>query len=75
MARAPSGTRGKEIFTAAATVEETSSSREKEMEVLTRSVIAQFEQYVIVNKKVPPEMLAALAHREDGPVADAVARR
>jgi ATP-dependent Lon protease len=34
---------------------------EKEMDVLARSVISQFEQYVKLNKKVPPEVLTALA--------------
>ena len=44
------------------------------MDVLTRSVISQFEQYVKLNKKVPPEMLTALAGIEQpGRLADAVA--
>ncbi len=34
---------------------------EREMDVLGRSVISQFEQYVKLNKKVPPEVLTALA--------------
>src|SRR5580658_5978877 len=34
---------------------------EREMDVLTRSVITQFEQYVKLNKKVPPEILTSLA--------------
>ncbi len=47
---------------------------EREMDVLTRSVISQFEQYVKLNKKVPPEMLTALAGIEQpGRLADAVA--
>ncbi|MGC4028259.1 MAG: endopeptidase La [Steroidobacteraceae bacterium] len=47
---------------------------EKEMDVLTRSVISQFEQYVKLNKKVPPEVLTALAGIEQsGRLADAVA--
>ncbi len=47
---------------------------EKEMDVLTRSVISQFEQYVKLNKKVPPEMLTALAGIEQpGRLADSVA--
>ena len=33
---------------------------EREMDVLGRSVISQFEQYVKLNKKVPPEVLTAL---------------
>ena len=47
---------------------------EKEMDVLTRSVISQFEQYVKLNKKVPPEVLTALAGIEQpGRLADTVA--
>ena len=34
---------------------------ERELEVLSRSVVSQFEQYVKLNKKVPPEVLTALA--------------
>ncbi len=44
------------------------------MDVLTRSVMSQFEQYVKLNKKVPPEMLTALAGIEQpGRLADTVA--
>jgi ATP-dependent Lon protease len=47
---------------------------EKELEVMSRSVISQFEQYVKINKKVPPEVLTALAGIEDaGRLADTVA--
>jgi ATP-dependent Lon protease len=47
---------------------------EKELEVLSRSVISQFEQYVKLNKKVPPEVLTALSGIEDaGRLADTVA--
>ena len=47
---------------------------EREMDVLTRSVIAQFEQYVKLNRKVPPEVLTALAGIEQpGRLADNVA--
>ena len=42
---------------------------EREMDVLTRSVITQFEQYVKLNKKVPPEILTSLAGIEQaGPL-------
>ena len=47
---------------------------EREMDVLTRSVITQFEQYVKLNKKVPPEILTSLAGIEQaGRLADTVA--
>ena len=34
---------------------------EREIDVLTRSVVSHFEQYVKLNKKVPPEILTSLA--------------
>ena len=47
---------------------------EKELDVLARSVISQFEQYVKLNKKVPTEVLTALAGIEQpGRLADTVA--
>jgi ATP-dependent Lon protease len=47
---------------------------EREMDVLTRSVISQFEQYVKLNRKVPPEILTSLAGIEQpGRLADTVA--
>jgi len=47
---------------------------EREMDVLTRSVISQFEQYVKLNRKVPPETLTALAGIDQpGRLADNVA--
>ncbi|MGH8286936.1 MAG: endopeptidase La [Steroidobacteraceae bacterium] len=47
---------------------------EREMDVLSRSVISQFEQYVKLNKKVPPEVLTALAGIEQaGRLGDTVA--
>jgi ATP-dependent Lon protease len=47
---------------------------ERESEVLSRSVIAQFDQYVKLNKKVPPEILTSLAGIDDPDrLADTVA--
>jgi ATP-dependent Lon protease len=47
---------------------------EREIDVLTRSVVSQFEQYVKMNKKVPPEVLTSLAGIEHaGRLADTVA--
>ena len=44
------------------------------MDVLMRSVISQFEQYVKLNKKMPPEVLTSLAGIEQpGRLADTVA--
>jgi ATP-dependent Lon protease len=47
---------------------------EREIDVLSRSVISQFEQYVKLNRKVPPEILTSLAGIEQpGRLADTVA--
>jgi ATP-dependent Lon protease len=47
---------------------------EREIDVIVRSIIAQFEQYVKLNKKVPPEILTSLAGiDEPGRLADTVA--
>jgi ATP-dependent Lon protease len=40
---------------------ETSASDVREMDVLTRSVVSRFEQYVKLNKKIPPEILTSLS--------------
>jgi ATP-dependent Lon protease len=42
-----------------------SEEDEREIEILTRSALVQFEQYVKLNKKVPPEILASLSSIED----------
>ncbi|MBI5450574.1 MAG: endopeptidase La [Gammaproteobacteria bacterium] len=47
---------------------------EREGEVLTRSLLAQFDQYVKLNNKVPPEVLSSLASIEEpGRLADTIA--
>ena len=47
---------------------------EREIEVLVRAIIAQFEQYVKLNKKVPPEILTSLSGIEhEGRLADTIA--
>ncbi|MCH9693081.1 MAG: endopeptidase La [Gammaproteobacteria bacterium] len=47
---------------------------EREIDVLVRSIISQFEQYVKLNKKVPPEVLTSLSGiDEPGRLADTVA--
>jgi ATP-dependent Lon protease len=53
---------------------ETAAQDEREMDVLTRSVIARFEQYVKLNKKIPPEILTSLSGIESpSRLADTVA--
>ncbi len=46
----------------------------RELEALGRTVVSQFEQYVKLNKKVPPEVLVSLSQIEDpSKLADTVA--
>ncbi len=46
----------------------------QEAEALARAVVGQFEEYVKLNKKVPPEVLVSLSQIEDpGKLADTVA--
>ena len=46
----------------------------KELEVLTRSLLAIFDQYVKLNKKVPPEILTSLSGIDEaGRLADTIA--
>ena len=47
---------------------------EREAEVLGRSVLNQFDQYVKLNNKIPPEVLSSLASIEDvGRLSDTIA--
>ena len=47
---------------------------DNEVEALRRAIIAQFDQYVKLNKKIPPEILASLSGIEDaGRLADTIA--
>ena len=64
-----------ECFSAAfELLDEDSLYDEKEMDVLSRSVISRFEQYVKLNKKIPPEVLTTLAGIDlPGRLADTVA--
>ena len=64
-----------EFFNADIEVLEDEGGRsDREVEVLTRSIVAQFENYVKLSKKVPPEILTSLAGIEHpGRLADTVA--
>lgn len=54
--------------------EEKGPTEEREAEVLSRSVMGLFDQYVKLNKKVPPEILSSLAGiDEPGRLADTIA--
>ena len=51
-----------------------SGGDEKELEVTMRSLVSLFEQYVKLNRKIPPELLTTLAGIDDaGRLADTVA--
>lgn len=48
--------------------------KEKEIEIIMRSLMSQFEQYIKLNKKIPPEVLGSLAGIEEpGRLADTIA--
>ncbi|MHB8250973.1 MULTISPECIES: endopeptidase La [Acidithiobacillus] len=50
------------------------ATNDRELEALMRSVSAQFEAYVKLNKKIPPEILSTLASMDDpARLADTVA--
>jgi len=61
-------------FAAEVNIAEPNLGDPREIEVLSRSLLEQFEQYVKLNKKVPPEVLASLTSIEDpGRLADTIA--
>jgi ATP-dependent Lon protease len=62
------------FFSASAELVESSYQDDRELDVLCRSAINQFEQYVKLNKKVPPEIISSLAGIDDASrLADTVA--
>jgi ATP-dependent Lon protease len=62
------------LFEAEITVLEGEALDEREGDVMTRSLLTQFEQYVKLNKKVPPEILASLSSIDDpSRLADTIA--
>lgn len=54
-----------EYFTAQVKVLENEVVDERESEVLIRSLTTQFDQYVKLNKKIPPEILTSLSSIEE----------
>ena len=53
---------------------EPEESDESEVEAMRRTIVQQFDQYVKLNKKIPPEILASLSAIDDaGRLADMVA--
>lgn len=54
-----------DYFTAQVIENEEENLDDRESEVLVRSLTAQFDQYVKLNKKVPPEILTSLSSIDD----------
>lgn len=64
----------KSLFVAQVTPIESSERNANEIEAMRRAILSQFDQYVKLNKKIPPEILTTLAGIEDaGRLADTVA--
>jgi len=54
--------------------EEKGDIKPQELDILARSLMSQFEQYVKLNRKIPPEVLTSLASIEEpGRLADSIA--
>jgi ATP-dependent Lon protease len=67
-------TEKQEFFQAFAEVLPEADTDESEAEALSRSVVTQFEQYIKLNRKVPPEVLVSINQiDEPGKLADTVA--
>ncbi len=63
-----------DFFEANAKIIEDTVSDEKELAALSRSVVVQFEQYIKLNRKVPPEVLVSINQiDEPGKLADTIA--
>ena len=63
-----------EMFVATAVDVSARETGDHEVEALRRAVIAQFDQYVKLNKKIPPEILTSIANIEEaGRLADTIA--
>jgi len=61
-------------FTAELTPIESEPGDEAEVEAMRRAIVQQFDQYVKLNKKIPPEILTSLAGIDDaGRLADTIA--
>ncbi len=62
------------VFMATATPLVQPGVEDHEIEAMRRAVVAQFDQFVKLNKKIPPEVLSSIAGIEDaGRLADTIA--
>ena len=63
-----------DFFQARAEVIQEDTGDSNELEALARTVVSQFEKYIKLNKKIPPEVLVSINQIEDsGKLADTVA--
>ncbi len=63
-----------DFYEAEAAILDEDDGEEHEAEALSRAVAEQFEAYVKLNKKIPPEALASIPHiTEPGKLADSIA--
>src|SRR5512137_1163833 len=62
------------LFMATAVPLQPAGIEDHEIEAMRRAVVAQFDQFVKLNKKIPPEVLSSIAGIEDaGRLADTIA--
>ncbi|NIN35663.1 MAG: AAA family ATPase, partial [Gammaproteobacteria bacterium] len=67
-------TQTSEMFAASVEIIEEQELDQRELDVLARSTMHQFEQYIKLNKKVPPEILSSVAGIDDpSRLADTIA--
>src|ERR1700756_3899277 len=63
-----------QFFQAVAETISENAGEQQETEALARTVVSQFEQYIKLNKKIPPEVLVSINQIDDsGKLADTVA--
>src|SRR5699024_5961558 len=73
-ARVESVTDAETHYMASVSSVDSDTSTDSEAEALRRTVVAQFEQYVKLNKKIPQEILSSLTSIDDaGRLADTIA--
>ncbi len=73
-ARILEASEGVAFFTAEVKPLPSAQVEDNEVEALRRALLQQFEQFVKLNKKIPPEVMASLASMDDaGRLADSVA--
>ena len=63
------------FFQAEAEIVDEETPEDQDLEALSRSVVAQFEQYVKLNRKIPPEVLVTVNQIDDASkLADTIAQ-